>query len=68
MKKFSLVFVSLLLCFAYGNAATYLISSKATNNGSSVTHNGIKFTVGETAFADFSTFQSSNIVETLQYM
>lgn len=63
MKKLSLLFISLFMCFAYGNAATYLISSKATNNGSSVSHNGIKFTVGETAFADFASFLSSDIVE-----
>ena len=63
MKKISLFLIALFLCSTSSFAANYLISSKATNNGSSVTHNGIKFTVGETAFADFATFLSSDIVE-----
>ena len=63
MKKFSLFLIALILCVTYSNAATYLISSKATNTGETITHNGLKFIVGQTAFADLATFQSSNIVE-----
>lgn len=63
MKKLSLLFISLFMCFAYGNTATYLISNKATNAGETITHKGIKFIVGQTAFADFTSFTSSTIIE-----
>lgn len=60
MKKLSLLFLSL-LCLMSANATDYLISGKATTDGASVTYNGMRFIVGETAFADFSTFSASNI-------
>ncbi len=61
MKKLFTLTLFLILCAASSNAATYLISNKATNAGESITHKGIGFTVGTTAFADFPTFLASNI-------
>ena len=63
MKKLSLLFIALFCCISHSYAATYLISSKATNTGETLTHNGTKFIVGQTAFADFATFSSATIVE-----
>ena len=63
MKKFYLLLFTLLLSITSTNAETYLISAKATSTGETLTHNGIKFIVGQTAFADFSSFLSSSIVE-----
>ena len=61
MKKLSIVSLIILLCGLYSNAATYLISSKASTSGTSIVHQGITFTAGSNAFADFSTFLASNI-------
>ena len=63
MKKLSLLFILLFCCISHSYAVTYLISNKATNTGEVLTHNGLKFIVGQTAFADFATFSSANIVE-----
>ena len=61
MKKLSILSLIILLCGLYSNAATYLISSKASTSGTSIVHQGITFTAGSNAFADFSTFLASNI-------
>ena len=61
MKKLSILSLIILLCGLYSNAATYLISSKASTSGTSIVHQGITFTAGSDAFADFSTFLASNI-------
>ena len=63
MKKFTLLALISILCAVNLSASTYLISPKATNTGETLTHNGIKFIVGQTAFADFSSFLSSSIAE-----
>ena len=61
MKRLSF-FLTLLICgVIYGNAANYLIDSRATNTGKRIYHNEIEYIVGQTAFADFSTFLTSNI-------
>ncbi len=63
MKKiFTLIFL-LTTCAIGANAATYLISSKATTTGEIVTYKNINFTVGTTAFADFNSFLASQIEE-----
>ena len=49
------------MCGVSTQAATYLISSKASTSGISIVHQGITFTAGSNAFADFSTFLASNI-------
>ena len=61
MKKLFTLILLLTTCAIGANAATYLISSKATTTGETVTYKNINFTVGTTAFADFSTFLASNI-------
>ena len=61
MKKLLILSLIILLCGLYSNAATYLISSKASTSGTSIVHQGITFTAGSNAFADFSTFLASNI-------
>ena len=63
MKKLSLFIIVLCCSFVYSNAATYLINSNATTNGKRIYHNDLEFIVGQTAFADFNSFLSSNIVE-----
>ena len=63
MKKFTLLALISILCAVNLSASTYLISPKATNTGETLTHNGIQFIIGQTAFADFSSFLSSSIVE-----
>lgn len=62
MKKLLSLMLILIMCIANTSAATYLISSKATNSGATITHNGITFTVGSTAFADFTSFLGANII------
>lgn len=61
MKKITLLTLIIFMCGIYAQATTYLISSKATNSGATITHNGMTFTVGTTAFADFNSFLSSSI-------
>ena len=63
MKKLFTLTLLFALCSISSNAATYLISNKATTTGETISHNGIKFITGQTAFADFSSFLSSSIVE-----
>ncbi|MBQ2045729.1 MAG: T9SS type A sorting domain-containing protein [Muribaculaceae bacterium] len=61
MKRLSF-FLTLLICgVIYGNAANYLIDSRATNTGKRIYHNEIEYIVGQTAFANFSSFLTSNI-------
>ena len=62
MKKLLSLMLILFMCIANTSAATYLISNKATNSGATITHNGITFTVGSTAFADFTSFLGANII------
>ncbi len=61
MKKLSIVSLIIFMCGLYSNAATYLISSKASTSGTSIVHQGITFTAGSNAFADFASFLASNI-------
>ena len=61
MKKLFTLILLLTTCAIGANAATYLISSKATTTGETVTYKNINFTVGTTAFADFSSFLASQI-------
>lgn len=61
MKKLLSLMLILFMCIANTSAATYLISNKATNSGATITHNGITFTVGSTAFADFTSFLATSI-------
>ena len=63
MKKFFTLTLFFALCAISSNAATYLISDKATTSGETISHDGMKFITGQTAFADFSSFLSSSIVE-----
>lgn len=55
MKKLSTLLLTLLFCTISSNAAIYLISSNATNQGKAISHNERWFVVGKTAFADFNT-------------
>ena len=61
MKKLFTLILLLTTCVIGANAATYLISSKATTTGETVTYKNINFTVGTTAFADFNSFLASQI-------
>ena len=61
MKKLFTLSLLLFLCAINSTAATYLISNKATTTGETITHNGINFKVGTTAFADFASFTAANI-------
>ena len=63
MKKLFTLILLLTTCAIGANAATYLISSKATTTGETVTYKNINFTVGTTAFADFNSFLASQIEE-----
>lgn len=60
MKKLSTLTLMLLSLFS-AHAATYLISGNATTTGATISHNGIDFTVGTTAFPDFASFTASTI-------
>ncbi len=59
--KLSFLFLLLLLCAASGNAESYLISSKATEIGESIEHNGRWFAVGVNAFSTFDEFFNADI-------
>ena len=61
MKKIFTLILLFTTCAIGANAATYLISSKATTTGETVTYKNINFTVGTTAFADFSSFLATQI-------
>ena len=61
MKKLLTLIFLLTTCAIGANAATYLINPNATTTGETVTYKNINFTVGTTAFADFSSFLASQI-------
>ncbi len=55
MTKLFIIFLTTILCSISINAKTYLISSKATENGAPISHDERWFTVGENAFSNFNT-------------
>ena len=63
MKKLLLSFVAIISFATYISAAQYLISPAATITGSKISHKGIDFVVGTTAFSDFSTLATANLEE-----
>ena len=61
MKKVISFLLVSIMCTANLSAATYLINPNATTPGATLTHKGISFSVGSTAFADFQSFLAEDI-------
>ena len=61
MKKVISFLLVSIMCTANLSAATYLINPNATTPGATLTHKGISFSVGSTAFADFQSFLAGDI-------